>query len=425
MNITIPFKRREYQKPLTDFIINGGKKAFALWHRRAGKDLCLWNLMIRMATQKKGLYFYFLPTYTQGKKILWDGITNDGMRFIDYIPEEILEAKNATEMKLTLKNGSVLQIIGTDHYDAIRGTNPVGCVFSEFAFQNPQAWEVVKPILKVNNGWVVFNTTPNGKNHAYEMFEVAKEQDDWFCERLTIEDTGVLTGEDVKQEIAEGMSTEMAQQEYYCSFDIGALGAIYARQIKELYDNNHICSVAYEKNLPVDIYLDLGRSDSTAIIFSQTIGVEIRIIDYYENTGEAVDHYTSYLRELPYQYNKMWLPHDAYNKRMEHNKSIEEQFKEAGFRTDEVPNISIENGIQEVRKLLPKCWIDKDKCKQLIRALENYHYEWDDVKKVFKKSPLHDWSSHPSDAMRYLAVSWSANVPEPNYDYNQLTKGLF
>lgn len=361
--------------------------------------------MVMKATTRIGLYYYFLPTYRQGKKIIWDGITIDGRKFIDYIPDKITKNKNGQEMKVELINGSIIQIIGTDRYDSIRGTNPIGCVFSEFAFQNPTAWEIVKPILKVNGGWAVFNTTPNGKNHAYDMYNMAKDSDDWFSERLSIEDTGVLTRDDMDEERAEGMSEEMIQQEYYCSFDIGALGGYYGNQVKESYTNDRICSVPVEKLKPINLYLDLGRNDSTTIIFGQDIGKEMRFVDYYENSGHGIDHYVSILREKGYNYGIMWLPHDAFHKRLESNKSIAEQFKEAGFTVKRVKKLGINHGIQEVRKLFPRMWFDKEKCKQLIRAIENYHKEWDDKKKVFKDNPLHDWSSHASDALRYRAVS--------------------
>ena len=166
--IIIPYKPRDYQLPLIKSL-ETKDRAMCLWHRRAGKDLTLWNILIKKAIETKGLQYYLLPTFTQAKRIIWDGITIDGLRFVDFIPNKIIKNTNGTEMKIEMINGSIIQLIGTDHYDAIRGTNPCGCVFSEFAFHNPMAWEVVKPILKVNKGWAVFNTTPNGKNHAYDM----------------------------------------------------------------------------------------------------------------------------------------------------------------------------------------------------------------------------------------------------------------
>lgn len=405
------FLPRQYQLKIFDAIDRGYKRVFALWHRRAGKDISLWNLIAKKAIEEKGLYYYLLPTFTQAKRIIWDGITNDGDRFLSYIPKSIIKNTNATEMKIELINGSIIQLIGTDNYDSIRGTNPRGCVFSEFAFQNPMAWEVVKPILKVNKGWAIFNTTPNGKNHAYELFEIARNSPYWFSERLTINETQVLNENDMNNERDEGMSEEMIQQEYYCSFDIGTLGSYYSKQINEARQQYRICAIPIEKTIPVDLWLDLGKNDSTAIIFSQKVGKEIRLVDFYETTGEDIDHYVLMLQEKKYNYGFMHLPHDAYHKRLESKKSIQEQFEEKGFKTKRVPQASIENGIQEVRKLFPRFWFEKEKCAHLVRAIENYHKEWDEKAKVFRSYPKHDWSSHPCDALRYLAIGFKEDEP--------------
>jgi hypothetical protein len=290
----------------------------------------------------------------------------------------MIKNKNASELKLILKNGSIIQLIGTDHYDSVRGTNPRGCVFSEYAFQNPMAWEVVKPILKVNKGWAVFNTTPNGKNDAYDIYNIALESPDWFCERLTIEDTGVLNEKDMNEERAEGMTEEMIQQEYYCSFDIGALGSYYAGHVNQAREEGRVTFVPTEPNIKVDCWFDLGRNDATAIIFTQTVGKEIRIIDYLEASGKGVDYYLKELDSRKYRYNRLNLPHDATHKRMESNKTIEEQFKEGGYQTNIVDKLEINNGIMAARKLFPRVWFDKGKAHQLVRCLESYHKEWDE-----------------------------------------------
>jgi hypothetical protein len=418
MKFTFPyeFTLREYQKPLWRHIQNGGKRAIAVWHRRAGKDLTLWNLMICEAWKRVGLYYYFLPTYTQGKKIIWDGITIDGRKFINYIPDDCIDSKNGQEMKIALKNGSIIQVIGTDNYDTIRGTNPVGCVFSEFAFQNPAVWDVVKPILKVNKGWAVFNSTPNGKNDFYDLNEMAIENKDWFAEKLTITDTNVLTEKDMEEEREEGMTEEMLQQEYYCSFDIGALGSYYADYVRQAREEGRVCGVPCYPNIPVDVFFDLGRNDSTTMIFTQTVGKEIHIIDSYEHSGVGVDHYIQVLKDYGYNYNRLFLPHDAEHVRLESNRSIEQQFKEGGFKTHITENIPIGvgelNGIQQVRKIFPRLWFDKEKNFQLIRALENYHKEWDEKAKVFRNQPKHDWSSHFADTLRYLAVNFKEKRPK-------------
>jgi len=411
--ITIPFKPRDYQLPLLEALDSGKyKRAVVTWHRRAGKDIALWNLIIKKAITEKGLYYYFLPTFTQSKKIVWDGINNDGFRFIDYIPKEAIEGKNGTELKITLKNGSIIQLIGTDTYDSIRGTNPRGCVFSEYAFQNPMAWEVVKPILKVNGGWAVFNSTPNGKNHFYELFEMAKENEDWFQEKLTIQDTGLLTSQDMEDEKKEGMTLDMIQQEYYCSFDIGTIGNYYGDQLKEATQEARICRVTHEKGKLVSVYADLGKSDSTALIFVQRQGKEIRVIDYVEDNGKEISYYTTLMHDKPYQYSFVYLPHDGFANRLESPKTVADQFKEADFTVKRVPNHTIGNGINEVRRIFKDCWFDKENTQELISALSHYHKEWDEKKKVFKPYPRHDWSSHGADAMRYLAIAQQDLIPD-------------
>ncbi|MBP7118466.1 hypothetical protein KBA63_00100 [Candidatus Woesebacteria bacterium] len=374
----------------------------------------MWNYLIRRAFETKGVYYYFLPEGTQAKKIIWDGINNDGFKFLDYCPEAITKAKNGVEMKITLLNGSIIQLIGTDRYDSIRGTNPIGCIFSEFAFQNPMAWEIVKPILKVNGGWAVFNSTPNGKNHFYELYEMAQNNEDWFCEKLTISDTDVLTEKDMDEERKEGMDEEMIQQEYYCSFDIGALGAYYSKQMLAMREEDRICTIPIDFNREVEVTLDLGKNDSTAVIFTQKVGKEIRIVDYYEARGEEIDHYVTMLLERKYRYSFMNLPHDAFAKRLGSPQTIAEQFESAGFKVRRVPELSINAGIQLVRKYFPNFWMDKVRCKQLERILENYHHEWDKVKKVFKDQPLHDWSSHGADAMRYMAIMAKETMADAN-----------
>jgi len=217
MPITLPYnyQARPYQSGLYDCIANGYKRAVAVWHRRAGKDKTLLNLLIKEAFKRTGVYYYFFPTYNQGRKVLWDGIDRNGFRYLDHIPEPLREGNpNTTEMKIRLINGSLIQIIGTDNIDAIMGTNPVGCVFSEYSLQNPAAWDLIRPILAENGGWAVFNYTPRGRNHGFILYEMAKNNPEWFCELLTVDDTGVVTPEMVQAERDAGMSEEMIQQEF-------------------------------------------------------------------------------------------------------------------------------------------------------------------------------------------------------------------
>lgn len=239
MEITIPynFMPRPYQTGLYDAMANGFRRAVAVWHRRSGKDKTLLNLIVKEAHKRIGVYYYFFPTYNQGRKVLWDGIDRDGFKYMDHIPEAIRENTNQQEMKIRLKCGSIIQIIGTDNIDAIMGTNPVGCVFSEYSLQNPEAWDLIRPILAENGGWAVFNYTPRGRNHGYILYEMAKNNPEWFCELLTIDDTGgVVTPATIQAEREAGMSEEMIKQEFYCSFE-ASLSACFFTGALEGHDS--------------------------------------------------------------------------------------------------------------------------------------------------------------------------------------------
>ena len=148
----------------------GYKRAVCVWHRRAGKDKTLINLVVKKAHERVGCYYYYFPTGTKGRQTIWDGIDKDSFPFLEHIPKEIIRKKNDQEMKIVFKNGSIFQIIGTDRTEVV-GPNPVGCVFSEYALQDPRAWNYVRPILSENEGWAVFNSTPRGMNHLYQLFE--------------------------------------------------------------------------------------------------------------------------------------------------------------------------------------------------------------------------------------------------------------
>jgi len=407
MKVKIPYKPREYQQGVVDAFIHGDiKRVFLVWHRRCGKDLTSVNLLVVKALRETGIYYYVFPTYTQGKKILWDN-----KEMMQCIPDEICKAKNHSEMKIELINGSIIQVIGSDRYDSLRGTNPRGVVMSEYAFQHPLAWETLRPILAVNGGWAIFNTTPNGKNHAYDLWEYAKERDDWYTSRLGVGDTAVLTDEILESE-KESMDPQMFLQEYYCSWDIGAHGAYYSDQMKWLRENHRIISIPYDPALPVITYWDIGQRDFSAVWFAQKIGSEVRFIDYYEAANKGFDEICTAISTKDYNIIMNWMPHDFKHREYMIGESRFKYAKRLGFKCDIVPNIGKMEGIDVTRRFLKKCFFDKDKCKQGIKCLEHYHKEYDEINKVFMKTPKHDWSSHAADAMRYSAVVHRDILPE-------------
>jgi len=417
--VKIPcFSPRDYQLPFFQAMDRGLKRAVLVFHRRAGKDLICWNYMIREAAcSRVGTYCYFFPTSRLGRRILWDGFNKDGKRFIDYIPKEAIKGQpNSVEMKIELRNGSVIQIMGTDQILNV-GINPVGCVFSEFSLQDPRSWDFIRPILRENGGWAVFNFTPRGKNHAYHLYMMAKDNPEWFCQRLTIEDTGVLSAEDMETERREGMSEHLIQQEYYTNFDQGVEGAFYAKLLTTAENEGRIGNVPYDPHALVQTAWDLGVADSTAIIFYQNVGNEIHIIDTYSAEGEGIDHYARILQQKAeaggWKYGRHIAPHDIQVRELGSGAQTRLQIaRNLGISFEICPNISIIDGIEHVRGVFPRLWIDREKCLYFIRCVENYHKTFNERLNVYSDKPCHDWSSHINDALRYLSVSQNRMLTE-------------
>lgn len=408
--ITIPYKfePRWYQLPFLQAADSGKYKRFFLcWHRRGGKDKLLWNFIIKRATEVVGQHYYLFPTYTQAKKILWDGIDNDGMPFLDHVPPELLAGKpNDTELQITLKNDSIIQLVGTDNYDSIRGTNPKTCIFSEFAFQDPGAWDVVRPILKLNGGLAVFNTTPNGENHAHDLWKMAEKNENWWTQLLTIDDTKLLNDEDLQEERDEGMSEEMVQQEYYCKWNSAAVGSYYGSYMRAAEEAGRIGKVPWDELRPVVTFWDLGMNDTMVIGFFQQHGFTYKLIDSYYSHGKGLEHYAGVIKDKPYKYATHYVPHDAKNRDMntglERAKTLD-ALLQAPVVTLPRPK-SVQDKIEASRWILPKVYIDSENCDYVVKALKNYKQEYDEKLKIWKKEPLHDWSSHPADMFAYFAL---------------------
>lgn len=401
------FQWRPYQLPILDALENKKfKRVLAILPRRAGKDVTAFNYVIRCAIKKIGVYYYIFPTYSQAKKVIWDSITNEGKKFLDYIPREIVESLNSQEMKIKLINGSLIQLVGSDNYDSLMGTNPQGVVFSEYALQDPRAYQYIRPILTANDGWALFLSTPRGKNHLWDLYQIAQQSASWFCYRLTVEDTQHIPLWEIEKEKHEGiMSDDLIQQEYYTSFDMGVEGSYYAKYLDRMRVAGKIGQVPWESGFKVHTAWDLGVRDSTTIIFFQTIGQTVRIIDCYENSKVGLDHYVKIIEQKPYVYGKHIAPHDIQVRELGTGMSRLEKARQLGVKFIIAPGLSIEDGIEAVRSMLSKTWIDSISCAPLLKAIENYRQEFDVRRKVYQNHPLHDWSSHWADALRYLALS--------------------
>lgn len=408
----------------------GAKRLVLINHRRSGKDLDTWNKMICRAVRVPGIYYYLFPTFAQGRKVIWEGMTNEGRPFLDFIPKAIIEGKpKEDEMQVRVKclregipSHSIIQIVGTDHYDHIMGTNPIGMVLSEYALQDPYAWLYFRPILAANHGWAIFCYTPRGDNHGKELYEMALEEvskhdnKDWYLERLSITQTyshedkdgnlvPIVTAERIEQERREGVPEELIQQEYYCSFNAGMAGAYYADIIERAESEGRIGNFDWNPDYPVDTYWDIGFTDATAIWFSQEIKGKTRFINFYSDSGKGLTHYIRYVKEEQYVYGNHYAPHDLSKTEYGSGATIDETARRFGIRFNYAPNVGIQDGIDTARRLLSSCLFDRNNCEKGLKALKNYRKKFDEKRKVYMSRPLHDWTSDCADAFRYAAVS--------------------
>lgn len=419
--LVLPYRYtpRAYQAEFWQAMMAGKKRAFLCWHRQSGKDKTAWNFLITQAIlgPVAAQFYYFAPTYSQGKKIIWDGIDPaNGMRFLDHIPEQLVVYKNVSEMQVQVRHvsgeASLIQVIGVDNIDSLRGVRPYGCVFSEYAFMRPTAWEIIEPILLANNGWAVFVTTPYGKNHAYKLWGYAcRDPEQWYTSLLTIRDTRREDGSPVisEDQIARlrdrGVSEETIQREYYCSFSGSVEGAYYARLLDQAYEQGRITDVPYDPRYPVETWWDLGMHDYTAIWFTQRVGARVHVIDYLENQGEGLPFYASALQQRQYVYSRHLMPHDVSVREWATGITRYQTAVRLGVRPVViVPKMPLEEGIQAVRMLLPVCVFDRTRCARGLDALQSYTKVWDEDNQAFKAQPLHNWASHAADAFRTGAV---------------------
>lgn len=394
----IPYEPRDEFLP---FHNRKQRWAIGVCHRRAGKTVSCINDLIKGALTcplPDPRFAYLAPYYAQAKDVVWTYLKHyagavPGVQF------------NESELRADFPNGGRVRLYGADNYDRMRGIYLDGVVPDEYADMDPRVWpEVIRPALSDRKGWAAFIGTPKGRNDFCRMYENALNDPDWFVLTLKASQTKLVDPDELA-DARKSMSEDQYEQEYECSFDAAVVGAYYAKQIKRAEESKRIVNVPWEPSVEVHTAWDLGIGDSTAIWFVQAIGREVRIIDYYEASGVGLDHYAKMLREKPYTYGEHILPHDVAVKELGTGKSRLEVLDGLGVRRIRIaPNLRIEDGINAARLFLEKCWFDKTKTAHAIEALRQYRAEYDEKLKTLKLRPLHDWTSHPADAFRYLAL---------------------
>ena len=388
-----------YEPRQTQLALHAQLKRFnvLVCHRRFGKTVLAVNQLIGSAlkcTKNAPRFAYIAPLRNQAKTVAWDYLLHYSAPF--------RASANIAELSVNLINGARITLYGADNPDALRGIYLDGVVLDEYAQMAPKTWsEVLRPAIADRGGFAIFIGTPKGRNNFFQLYEAGLDDPEWFVTMLKASDTGVVDPDELRR-LKSAMSEDEYAQEFECSFQAANAGAYYGKQMTEAAPR--ITRVPWEPKVPVTTAWDLGIDDATSIWFCQQVGKEVRLIDYYENSGEGLPHYAAQLKARPYVYGDHLLPHDAQVKELGTGMSRVEVLQGYGINPTVVPMQRVEDGINAVRMLLPRCYWDAEKCAQGVLALQEYSRDWVDKLETWRASPRHDKWSHGADAFRYLAI---------------------
>lgn len=374
-------------------------------HRRFGKTVLAVNELIDRVLRcprAAPRVAYLAPLRKQAKQVAWDYVK----RYTAAIPDRAI---NEAELRIDLPGDRRLFVEGADNPDALRGIYLDAVVLDEFGQMSPAVWrEVIRPALADRGGAAIFIGTPKGRNEFHKLYQFARTAMeggdlDWFAALHPASTTGVIAEGELAAARRDMDEAEYAQ-EFECSFEAAIVGAYYGKLIAAAEAESRIGQVPWDPALPVHTAWDLGIGDSTAIWFVQLVGREVRLIDYYEASGVGLDHYARHLGAKPYVYGDHLVPHDAEARELGTGKTRVETLGSLGIRTRLVARHDLEDGINAVRTLLPRAWIDATRCARGLETLRHYRREWDDRLGAFRPRPLHDWASHGADALRTAAM---------------------
>lgn len=384
-------------------------------HRRFGKTVMTLNELVDRALRqerKNPQYAYIAPTYGQAKRVAWD-------YFKEYTKNIPGVSYNESELRVEIARpgrGDKIKIwlLGAENPDAIRGIYLDGVVLDEFAEMNPIVWtSVVRAALSDRLGWAIFIGTVKGQNHFYDVYHQALDNEEWFAAMFKASETKIIPESELESARA-GMSEEEYLQEFECDWGAALVGAYYGKHMSALEKDDRLCKVVYDPAVAVETWWDLGIGDTTAIWFTQQVGPSYHVIDYVEMSGVGLDWYVKELKKKQYVYGDVNLPHDAAARDLSTGKTRVETFRGLwpSARVNIIPKQSVEDGINAVRMVLPKCYFDRVNCERGISALRSYQKKWDGKNKIYMDKPLHDWASNGADAFRMFALGNRYDRPD-------------
>lgn len=413
------WRPRFYQQPAWNSFEGGCKRQLLVWHRRAGKDELNLQQHAVSAFQRIGTYWHMLPQFAQARKAIWDAVNpRTGKRRIDEaFPHELRDNTRDNDMFIRFKNGSTWQAVGSDHYDALVGTPPIGLTASEWALANPTAWGYLAPILAENNGWASFISTPRGNNHLKGMYDRFKDDPRWFCQILKASDTGAISASAIEDQRAEyealfgvELADMLIDQEFNCSFAGALVGAYWGAEIARAEREGRIGTVPIDLKHPVHTAWDLGKAVNNPIWCFQVIKGLPKIVDFYRPETDDLADWCKWLDDKGYHGND-YVPHDAMVANWGAKRTRFDTLRDMGRKPRMVERTSVADGINAGQQTIKVAEFDALRCELGIEGLKHYRREWDDERKTFRENPVKDWAEHIGSSFRYLSLAWREAAP--------------
>lgn len=413
--VKVPYKPRKWAK---SFHATIKRWIILVLHRRAGKTTAILNHLQRDAVRvPNSQYAFIATTYTQVKMIAWDiakQISRDipGVQHINTAPFTVI-----------YPNGSKLYLLGSDNPDALRGLALWGGGQDESSQQPSNLFtEVISKALADHLGYWIWAGTPRGKNQFFRTYENGlKNPDQYEVVFKTIDDTlateeGLTIDnlrralEDDRRLVAIGeMTQEEFDQEWYCSFEAAIRGAYYMKQVAEARRTNRFKVFSHDPELKVHDVWDLGTGPRLAVGIYQASGRDRYMIDYIEGAeSDGMPQMIAKLKaratEKGYIWGKHFAPHDIRATDQGTGKTRLETAKALGWDFEVVPSMSVDDGINAGRLVFARLTVNEELCSAWIDAISQYRQEWDENRGMFLEKPYHDWTSHPADVHRYMAI---------------------
>lgn len=288
--------------------------------------------------------------------------------------------------------------VDEDYWDAMQ---KAGAVYPFLQSMHDKPMRQMMPIANAN-----------GHNWMWKMF-VKSPQDGYSCMQATSFDNVENLPADFIEDLRRMEIDSPAKYKQYvmnCHDEVDIDACYYISIMNEMRSNGHLCHVPYDPSVRVNLSFDIGL-DCTAIWFMQTVKGRRNLIDYYENTGKFVDHYAKILDSKGYNYGKVVLPHDAKARSKVSGESYAKALQDLNYKIVVNPRITTKDiGINICADALPNFYIDENKCKSGIEALDHYRREYDEENRVYREKPLHDWASHPCDSLKEMCQALKSGL---------------